>query len=234
MQLTAMTYNICSGKNLQRERDLAYAASVIREIGPDFVTLNEVRSRTSDIGDIDQASELARLTGYYPVFGKSIDILGGAYGNAVLTRLPLAEWNVIHIPDPAIRGEGYYEHRTLLRCVLLAGEKPLTVFSTHFGLMPDEQELAVRTAVEAVRAEANPVLLMGDLNLPPDAPALAPLMSVLCDSAVGAAVPLTFPSDVPEVKIDYILHSRGVAVHALRSMDTQCSDHRPLIADVML
>lgn len=234
MQLTIMTYNICSGKNLQQKRNLGYAASVIREVRPEFVTLNEVRSHTADIGDIDQAEELARLTGYHPVFGKSIDILGGAYGNAFLTRLPLAEWSVIHIPDPEIRGKGYYEHRTLLRCVVKAGDKPLTVFCTHFGLMPDEQTLAVRTAVEAVRAEANPVLLMGDLNLPPDAPALAPLMRVLRDSAGGTAEPLTFPSDVPTVKIDYILHSQDVTVRALRSMDTQCSDHRPLIAEIAL
>ena len=234
MQLTAMTYNICSGKNMAGKRDLQYAASVIRDVKADFVTLNEVRSRTADIGDIDQAQVLGDLTGYTPVFGKSIDILGGAYGNAVLTHLPVLAHEIIHIPDPTVKGKGYYEHRTLLKCRLLAGETPLTVFCTHFGLMPDEHALAVQTAAESVRRETGHVLLMGDLNLTPDAPVLAPLFSVLQDSASGTSAPLTFPADAPDRKIDYILHSSGLTLRALHTVHTLCSDHLPLIAEFTL
>ena len=45
---------------------------------------------------------------------------------------------------------------------------------------------------------------------------------------------LTFPSDVPEIKIDYILHTEGFSPVSLCTMDTQCSDHRPLIAEMEL
>ena len=224
MKLKIMTYNICSGKNMARQRDLGYAAAVINEVKPAFVTLNEVRSRTSDIGDVNQACELGRLTGYYPVFGRSIDILGGEYGNALLTRLPLVSSEVVHIPDPERTGEGFYEHRSVLRCVLMAGEAKLTVLCTHFGLMPAEQANAVKTVLEIIGGEENPVLLMGDLNLRPDAPALQPLMNAMNDVSEGMPLPLTFPSDNPGIKIDYIFCTDDIRPVSVYSMDTRITD----------
>lgn len=229
MQITAMTYNICSGRNLAGEQDLRHAASVIRQFQPDFVTLNEVRNHSQDVGPINQAHELGRLTGYYAVFGRSIDYLGGEYGNGLLTRLPLLSSEVIHIPDPEPVGQGFYEHRTILKSVLLAGEREITVLCTHFGLMEDEQTLAVQTALATIQGEKNPVLFMGDLNLTPAAPILAPLRAALQDTAPDG-LPLTFPSDQPRMKIDYILHTPHFTCRSVESPDTQCSDHRPLMA----
>lgn len=232
MKLKIMTYNICSGKNMARERDLEYSASVIRAVQPDFVTLNEVRSHTSDVGPINQADELGRLTGYYPVFGKSIDVMGGDYGNALLTRLPLVSREVVHIPDPERDGEGFYEHRTVLKCVLRAGEKEFAVLCNHFGLMPGEQKNAVETVLGIIRELDMPALVMGDLNLTPDAEVLKPLMEALNSTDALNPGLLTFPSDKPEIKIDYILYTDGFTAYSLESMDTQCSDHRPLIAEM--
>ena len=234
MKLKIMTYNICSGKNMARERNLEFAASVIREVQPDFVTLNEVRSHTSDVGPINQADELGRLTGYYPLFGKSIDVMGGDYGNALLTRLPLVSHEVVHIPDPEREGEGFYEHRTVLKSVLKAGEKEFAVLCTHFGLMPGEQENAVNTVLELIRGCDMPALVMGDLNLTPDAEVLKPLMEALNNTDALNPGLLTFPSNESEIKIDYILYTDGFTALSLDSMDTQCSDHRPLIAEMEL
>lgn len=233
MKITAMTYNIFSGHDLKRDLDLAHAASVILKVQPDFITLNEVRSHTADVGPINQAVELGRMTGYFPVFARAIDILGGEYGNAFLSRLPILESEVLHIPDPERTGDYFYEHRCILRCVLLADGQPFTVLSTHFGLAPSEQENAVQTVLGLIEKETNPVLLMGDLNAEPDAPVLAPLFAKLQDAAAGSGI-LTFPSDEPRVKIDHILCSAPIRVLGVRSMNTQESDHRPLIAELEL
>ncbi len=233
MNLIAMTYNICSGKNLAGERNLAYAASVINEIRPDFVTINEVRCHTAD-APVHQANETGRLTGYYPVFGKSIDVSGGDYGNAFLTHWPLIEAEVVHIPDRKYQDKGSYEHRTLLRCVVEVRGRRITVIGTHFGLMQEEKESAVETALEIVGKEENPVVLMGDLNMSPDDPILQPLFKALHDTGNRTAEIKTFPSDAPRVKIDYILHTGEFTGLSLKSMDTQCSDHRPLIAELSI
>ena len=229
MKLKAMTYNIYSGRDLARDLNLEHAASVIRAVQPDFVVLNEVRSHTEDVGPLSQADELGRLTGYYPIFGKAIDILGGEYGNAFLSRLPVASFEVIHIPDAERTGDYFYEHRCILRVVLLAEKQPFTVLATHFGLAPAEQELAVQTVLGLLAQEKNPVLLMGDLNAEPDAPVLQPLFDVLRDAAEGSGI-LTFPSGKPEIKIDHILYTKPFRAENVYSIDTQNSDHRPLIA----
>ena len=233
MKLTAMTYNIFSGKNLHRDLNLEHSASVIRQVQADFVTLNEVRSHTSDIGPVDQADELGRLTGYYPIFAKTIDVLGGDYGIAFLSRLPVLESQTIHIPDPERVGDYHYEHRCILRCVLLAREKKITVFTTHFGLAPSEQESAVQTALALIEKETNPVLFMGDLNAEPATPEVKALFEALSDTCKGQEI-LTFPSDEPRIKIDHILYKGGWNVIGIRSMNTQNSDHRPLIAELEL
>ncbi len=234
MKIIAMTYNIASGNSLARERDMRFSTSVIRKVRPDFVTLNEVRSHTRDVGEINQAWEAGRLTGYYPVFGKSIDIDGGDYGNAFLTRHPLLEQEVIHIPDRTSDEDTYFEHRSVLRCVLDIEGRPITVLSTHFGLAKVEAESAVETVLGIVGKEKNPVILMGDLNLRPDDEILQPLMKALHDTAQGRESIRTFPSDKPKIKIDYIFTSEQFEVKQVRSMNTQCSDHRPLIARLNL
>ncbi len=231
MRITAMTYNICSGHNLRREQDIGFAAAVIRQVQPDFCGVNEVRAFTSD-APYDQADALGRLTGYYPAFGKSIDVAGGEYGNAFLTRRPLLEKDVIHIPDRFEPGARRAEHRTLLRCVIGLDCGPVTVLQTHFGLTDPEKRAAVETALEVIAGEKNPVLLMGDLNMEPGDAILAPLFGALADTAGQSDAIRTFPSGEPAIKIDYILCSREMRALAVRSLDTQNSDHRPLIADM--
>lgn len=235
MNLTAMTYNIQSGRNLARDLNIEHAASVIRDVQPDFVVLNEVRSRTQDVGNVNQAWELGRLAGYYPVFGRSIDVNGGEYGNALLTRLPLIESEVVHIPDPARESDNiWYEHRTVLRAVLDAGGRRLTVLGSHFGLAPEEARSAVETVLRLVDEADTPLVLMGDFNLRPGDEILRPLMNALTDAADGRESPRTYPSDRPHEKIDYIFVSSDINVLSLKSKNTQMSDHRPLIARLAL
>lgn len=230
MKITAMTYNICSGRNMQGIRDIDFSAAVIRQVQPDFATINEVRVGTADV-PINQAWELGRLTGYYPVFGKSIDVMGGEYGNAFLTRWPLKEYEIVHIPD--LRGEedAPYEHRTILRCVLEKEGKKLTVLGTHFGLAQTEHDSAVNTMIRILAQEKNPVILMGDFNMTPNDPKLREIFRVMHDTANCADTLLTFSSGAPEIKIDYILYTDPLKALTLRTMDTQASDHRPLIAE---
>lgn len=230
MKLKAMTYNICSGKNMKGERDIMHAASVIREVQPDFVTLNEVRVHTQDV-PINQAQELGRLTGYYPVFGKAIDVSGGDYGNAFLTRWPLIEWEVVHIPDRKGEESVYYEHRAVLRCVIEKDGQQLTVLGSHFGLVSVEKESAVETVLNLLGQEKNPVILMGDLNMTPTEPILQPLLDAMHDTANRTDEIKTFSSEDPRIKIDYILYTDPLRALNLRTMDTQRSDHRPLIAE---
>ena len=72
---------------------------------------------------------------------------------------------------------------------------------------------------------------MGDFNMEPDNPILKPLMQALQDTAKEFSAPkLSFPSDNPSVKIDYIFLSKDLKVQSADIPAIISSDHRPHIA----
>lgn len=235
MIIRAMTYNICSGLNMARARDLRAQADVILKAAPDVVVLNEVRMGASDAGGAMQAEELGAMTGMNWAFGRSIDIFGGEYGNALLTRHGILSSEVINIPDPpAGERAAHFEHRTIFKNVLDISGRRITVLGSHYGLSPAEQKNAAEKTARVVDSEKNPVIFMGDLNMEPGNPTLNPVYQRLCDAARALPRPLTFPSDEPKMKIDYIFFSREFTVNFHIVPDTRASDHRPILAELSL
>ena len=107
----------------------------------------------------------------------------------------------------------------------------LTVCVTHFGLNADEQVNAAQTAVENIEDKA--CVLMGDFNVRPEDPVLAPIREVLYDTAeLFEGERLSWPSDVPQRKIDYLFTSKDIKVLSADIPAIVASDHRPYVAEI--
>ena len=159
-------------------------------------------------------------------------LLDTAYENLPLSLdIPIVKAETIVIPDPQPRQyEGYYETRCVLKVEL---ENGVTVLVSHFGLNPDEQENAVAMVVSKLKTEK--CILMGDFNMTPDAPLLAPLFEKMKDTAEQFDEPkLSFPSDKPDRKIDYIFVSPDLQVLEADIPAVVASDHRPHTAVLKL
>ena len=120
MRLTVMTYNIQHGHVHLSDPgriDLTETAEVIRQSGADLIGLNEVRGRGDHPDYTAQVEQMAAYLGFHCVFGRSIYVGGNnPYGNAVLSRFPIGESKVFHIPDPPAAEQGNrFEHRSILR-----------------------------------------------------------------------------------------------------------------------
>ena len=101
----------------------------------------------------------------------------------------------------------------------------------HFGLNPDEQENAVKTILENMENEK--CVLMGDFNLPPESPILNPIREKMVDTAILLDNEgLSWPSDKPKVKIDYIFVTPDIKVNYAEVLPIIASDHRPYIAEI--
>ncbi|MBR4204289.1 MAG: endonuclease/exonuclease/phosphatase family protein [Clostridia bacterium] len=238
MKLTVMTYNIQHGLVYRSDPptiDLSAAAAVIRESGADFVGLNEVRGRGVRADYTAQAETMAALLGWHCFFGKSIDVSGpNPYGNAVLSRFPITETRVCHIPDPKeSERDRRFEHRSVTRAVisLPEGSGAFTVFSSHFGLSKAERRNAAETVLALAEREENPFAIMGDFNTDPTDPVLAPLFERYDEA--GAYCPgYTFPSDRPSCRIDYLFCSPDTRIESARVIPAEASDHRPVLAEI--
>lgn len=238
MKITVMTYNIQSGRNLAQDRDIRHAVSTIRKESPDILSLNEVQHCTSLCPDGKcQAQAVAEALDYpYFRFGRSIDYEGGQYGNALLSRFPIAEWAVFPVPDiPEGERDGWFEPRSHLFCRLDLGGREIITLTSHYGLSDKEIRNAVQETLRLVGEAELPLIFMGDLNAHPDSPLLAPLFDMLTDSAAGMESPsLTFPSNRPSEKIDYLFHKGGFTTLRAWVPETTDSDHRPFCARLEL
>ena len=160
-------------------------------------------------------------------------------GVALLSRFEMLEFRNHLLPrlstqSPATEPElmpGFAE------AVVGVGGGLVHVFTTHFDYRADPRvrRLQVARTLEHLDSVSGPVVLTGDLNAPPDASELAPLFRRLRD--VSRADPergLTYPATAPVRRIDYILVSEHVAVVDVRVPAIEASDHRPVVADLVL
>ena len=241
--LRVMTYNIQHGHVQLSEKpgdeiDLTKVGDVIRSVNPDIVGLNEVRGPGEHPDYTAQAEFLGNYLGYNAYFGRAIFFDGkNPYGNAILSKYPIIEAKVIPIPDPynAKELKGYFEPRCIVRAVVeLPGGARFAVYSSHFGLNPEEAEHAVTTAVTVLREESLPFVLMGDFNLTPDSPILAPLYRTLeaTDDLIPEGERLTFPSHDPQIKIDYIFTGGGAKAESAKVEQIVAADHCPVYSEI--
>ena len=206
-------------------------AKAIIDCDADIVGLNEIRGLSEHPEYAAQTERLAELVGMkYFYFARAITFEGGGpYGNGFLSRIPIVKAETIIIPDPTVKKyNGYYETRCVLSAELAGG---ITVLVTHMGLNPDEHENAVRAILDNVKDEK--CILMGDFNMKPDNPLLAPIYERLTDTAEAfEGEKFSFPSDKPDRKIDYIFVSRDAKVISADIPPIVASDHRPHVATV--
>jgi len=105
----------------------------------------------------------------------------------------------------------------------------LPAYLTRTGAIRWEQS---RDLLRWAEAESDPVILAGDFNTPPAGMVYAELRRKLSDSFVDAGWGwgFTFPSRLPQLRIDYIFHSPSLRTIRCEVGSAAGSDHRPVFA----
>ncbi len=128
-QLRILTYNIHHGEGTDGRFDLARIAGVITALRPDLVALQEVDRKTTRAHGIDQAAELARLTGMNYAYGPAMEYAGGEYGEAILSRFGLVSIDNYILPWP----DGSEPRALLVVRVEVVGIGPVTFGGTQLA-----------------------------------------------------------------------------------------------------
>jgi endonuclease/exonuclease/phosphatase family metal-dependent hydrolase len=208
-ELTVLSYNIHHGQGTDGRFDLERLAQVILDADADLVALQEVDLATARAGGVDQAAELAQLTGMHVVFGEAMPYDGGSYGEAVLSRWPVLSHEVLPLP-----ASENHEPRAAVVVVVQPPWSPvaLRVAGTHLDHTRDDTDrlAQVRELRKHLETGDLPTLLVGDLNATPDSAPIALLLDASWTPADPTLAP-TFPADVPDRKIDWILKAPGSA-----------------------
>ena len=227
--MKVVSYNLqhCNSY-LEQKIDYELMARAIRELDADVVGLNEIYDKGNGVRLDEQTKMLASLAGYpYYYFARAIDLHDGFYGNALLSRIPIESACVIPVPE-AKEKDRRYEPRCLLKAKLTGN---INVLVIHFGLSAEEQENAVATVAQNLESER--CILMGDFNVSPENPVLAPIYEKMTDTSIKFdCKKLSFPSDVPTERIDYIFVSPEAEVVCADIPPIIASDHRPHTAEI--
>lgn len=158
--LAYLTFNI--GGGAVSDFDLPRAAQTIKDLGADFVALQEVdqyvgRNRNPKR---DTAGDLAKAAGYpFHHFAKAIDLRGGEYGIALLSKHKPLSVKVIPLPKTN-------EQRVLLDARFrMADGKTLALLATHLDFPSSARQKQTQAILRHLRENpADRVLLAGDLN----------------------------------------------------------------------
>jgi len=222
--LRVLTFNIKHGSTMKGDFDLDHIASVIRRATPDLVALQEVDIGTERARGMDLLAEFSQRTGMHPAFAPAMTFGGGEYGNGVLSRFPITAIQ----PEPLPHTDGN-EPRTALAVELTHPDHgPLRFISTHLDFESEADRLAQAAFLNQEFApDALPTVLAGDFNATPESRVIA-ILNQRWIVACGDNPAPTFPSDAPEIKIDYVFYRPAEAFRVLATrviQDAVASDH---------
>ncbi|WP_319481762.1 endonuclease/exonuclease/phosphatase family protein [uncultured Draconibacterium sp.] len=228
-----LTFNILHGATTKGDFDLDKIASVIQNTNPDLVALQEVDFKTNRAKKYDLVTELGWRTKMAPIFGIAMPYDGGGYGEGILTKMPILSSKNIPLPHSTNN-----EPRAALQVsVQLESGDTISFIGTHL----EHQETStdriaqVKTINEVFASCKYPTILAGDLNATPNSEPISILKKYWTASDKKGA--LTYPSNDPEIKIDYIFFrpaDRWQVVETKVICDEIASDHCAVLSVLKL
>lgn len=228
-----LSYNIHHGNPPAESGkiDLQNIARIITESKADLVGLQEVDVRVSRSQLIDQAKELAALTGMSYFFSKGIDLEGGEYGTVVLSKHKIVGNRRYDLPMAVAS-----ENRSLAVVdVELPGGKVISFANTHLDLKEENKLVQTKYITELGDWYDRPFILVGDLNARPDSKPIQILEEYFVRNTKTNGP--THPNTKATSEIDYIMVGKHTPFRwtAYKTLpESTASDHLPLFAEITL
>lgn len=166
--LRVLTWNLWWRHGPWEERLPAMLESVAR-VTPDIACFQEVWADEAT-GDSLAGRVADRLGGFHTVGAARFVADGVSFGNAVVSRWPIADVAVLDLPAPT----GSEEFRTCIRADVETPAGIVQVFCTHLNWRFDESHVrqdqvrSICAFVASAPPRTYPPVLCGDLNAVPD------------------------------------------------------------------
>jgi endonuclease/exonuclease/phosphatase family metal-dependent hydrolase len=229
--LRVMTYNIHVGVGMDKKMDLQRIGDVVNREHPDLVGLQEVDRGVERTQRVDEIAELAARTKMQYAFAHNLDYQGGQYGVAILSRFP-----ILKTDHRKYQNKREAERRGMIRIEVNTGGRLISFATTHLDYQyEDGRVFETQQLLDFLKDQTGPLIVVGDFNEEPNGEACKLMSGTFTDSwlsskAKGAG--LSYPADNPAKRIDYIFYRFGLRAKRAWTVDTQASDHVPVVADL--
>lgn len=244
MRFRLVTYNIHRAIGLDRRFRLDRIVQIIADHDADVVLLQEVDEGVPRSRRLNLAKALAEELDYpYYALGHNVSLRKGRYGNATLSRYPIARERNIDLSVAERKRRGC-QHTTIQLGAGVDAAPRLEVFNLHLGLSARERQrqagILARSQEMATLGADAPCVLGGDFN---DwrsrlraffVEGLGFHCATDRDSGTGPFAIRTYPSFSPRGALDRIYYRGGlrlVSVNRCRHhLARIASDHLPVVA----
>lgn len=232
------TYNIHKCIGLDRRVRPKRIADVLKEVDADIIALQEVTGMDEASREHNHLHAIAEELGFDFRIGENRRLRGAAYGNAVLSRLPVLSQ---HNHDITFKKS---EPRGSLHVTLGLGPGlAVQIFNVHLGTGFFERRYQGARLINVLSDHSHPSsprIVLGDFNEWTRGRA-----SHLLGHHFQTAEPRarlgrarSYPGVIPLLHLDHIYHDSqlallNIAVHRSR-LALVASDHLPLVADFLL
>jgi len=229
------TYNTHKGRGMDGRIRPLRIAQVLRELDTDIIALQEVVSLSGGRREQNQAQYLADAVEFEFRLGETRKLRGAAYGNVILSRLPVMDVEVYDLT--ASRREA----RGCIRCdVEISPGKIVHIFNVHLGTgyleRRKQAHMLVSREVLLSPKLKHPRLIVGDFNEWTNG--LVSRMLRQHFESVDIQLHLnrrrTYPGVLPIMHLDHMYFDRHLALEEFllhRSRQAlMASDHLPLLA----
>ena len=221
-----LSFNILHGETTKGDFDFDAIAKVIIDTDPDLVALHEVDFKTNRAKNYDLATELGWRVKMAPIFGRAMYYDGGEYGEAILSKYTFLNFRNVALPhspgnEPRVAIE--------ITTVISSGDT-IAFVGTHLDHLRDEKDRVdqVKKINEVFSINKYPTILAGDLNAKPKSNPINILEEIWGVSYDKTNPKPTFPSDNPEIKIDYVIFypkNKWKVIETQVIQDSIASDH---------
>jgi endonuclease/exonuclease/phosphatase family metal-dependent hydrolase len=242
-RLRVATYNVHGCVGIDGQRSEGRIAEVIASMSADIVGLQELDLGRARSAHADQAALIARQLGWKYHFHPAMRSGDEQYGNAIVSRFPIALKCAAEMPGAA----PWYcrEQRSAIWMLAETDLGPVHIINSHFGLGYRERSLQAKLLVGPAWLGSvprdEPAILLGDLNSVRTSRAYQLIEAHLRDVRTlvrPARAFRTFPTRFPSLAVDHIFVNPALSPTHLNVHRTPlarlASDHFPLVCELTL
>jgi len=232
-------------------------ADQISKASVDIMVLNEIDFSSTWSKNIDQARVLAQEAGFPYVleqnnFDVSFPFRSYKFGNAVLSKFPLASSRFIDFPPNSVKEDIFAGNHDGVLCKANTPFGELRILPVHLEYRSEETRVKCVSIIMKIEAEEpSPFIALGDFNSSPAAYPAYPkhnktaagenaidllLKSGKLQTIKNTQAPqsdYTFPSAKPDRAIDWIFSSTNLLQSNKKVYVSKLSDHLMISADIV-
>ncbi len=221
-----MNYNLASGFSRGGDLNMENIALVIEDSKADVVALQEVSRGWLVSGRMDMLTWLSQRLDMPYVSGPTMPL----WGNAILSRYPIIEYENFELQPRSLRLLRGFTTAT----IDLGGGQHLEIITTHLHQINEEPEIRqdqVKTILKIWNHSGSTVFL-GDLNADPEDPEMEMLRQAGLIDCAAAVSEHPATTTVDDRRLDYIWISPDLSVTAFTAINSDASDHLPIVAEI--